>query len=281
VRTIPFFSAKRLVVIRDFDSLPREDISRLVEYLINPPSHTCVVIDVLDESALRVYKQSIKHVKLLRFEALTDAGLSAWIKNVALSLGKTIESEAIEMLKELAGHDMLALSQEMSKLVTFVGVKAVISSGDVDLMVGNSSSVSAFELTWAIGDRSVERAMNLVRKLIMSGKNHNEIVGLLSWHMKRLLKVKRLLAAGQTEQAISYMLKVPRRYHQDLFRQAGAFSLAGIRSKIAILLETDLDLKRTRFDPTCIIEFGIIRLCLFEDVSLFVRRAILREAVFL
>jgi len=57
-------------------------------------------------------------------------------------------------------------------------------------------------------------------------------------------------------------LKIGRRYADEFFKQANSMTLPQAMSRLAILLEADLDIKRTKFDPNLVLEFAIIRLCL-------------------
>jgi DNA polymerase III subunit delta len=52
VSTIPFFSSKRLVVIRDFEKLSKEDSDRIISYIRKPYQYTCLVVDIKDDDIL-------------------------------------------------------------------------------------------------------------------------------------------------------------------------------------------------------------------------------------
>jgi DNA polymerase III delta subunit len=95
-----------------------------------------------------------------------------------------------------------------------------------------------------------------------AGKKPYEIIGLLCWHFKRILKAKALLSKGSTENAIGQLLRIPRRNARDFFTQVRSFSSDQIEKKMALLLETDLSIKRPKYSPSLIMEFAIIKLCL-------------------
>ena len=262
VSVIPFFSSKRLVVVKNFEKLSKEDTSRLVSYIKNPSQYACLVIDTVDGNILKDEPALARYVKVLKFSEPTDIEISSWISKFVSSRGKAIEEEAIEILKELKGCDLLNLSQELEKLITYTGARKKIAVSDVEDLVGKSVMASAFDIAHAAAEMNTSRAIGIVYDLVSAGKKPNEIIGLLAWHFKTLLKIKTLLSESRTEYSIRQDLKVPRKALEAFFTQAALYSSGDIGSKLQILLDADLSIKRAKYSPSLILEFAIIRLCL-------------------
>ena len=262
VSTIPFFSSKRLVVVKDFEKLRKEDTSRIIAYMKSPHHHTCLVVDTKNYDILQEDPDLSRCVKVLKFTDLTDAELSNWIIKYISSQGKNIEEAALDILKELQGRDLLNLSQELEKLITFTGLRKTITRDDVESLVGKSVLSSAFDIADAVSDKDASKAINIVCELMSAGKKPYEIIGLLCWYFKRILKAKEMLSRGITEFSAAQNLRVPRRNAKEFLAQVQAFSPSQIEAKMCMLLETDLNVKRPRYSPSLIMEFAIIRLCL-------------------
>lgn len=262
VSVIPFFSSKRLVVVKNFEKLSKEDTTRLVNYIKNPNQYTCLVIDAMDGDILKDDPSLASYVKVLKFYEPTDNEVSSWISKFVYSRDKTIEEEAIEILKELKGCDLLNLSQELEKLITYTGTRKKIAVSDVEDLVGKSVMASAFDIAHAAAGMDTSKAVSIVYDLVSSGKKPYEIIGLLAWHFKTLLKINSLLSESRTEYSIMQDLRFPRKSAQAFFTQAALYSSEEIGSKLQILLEADLSIKRARYSPSLILEFAIIRLCL-------------------
>ena len=260
--TIPFFSAKRLIVVKDFDRLPKEDLPRLLAYVKHPNQHTCLIMDIKDNSILEKEPSLNRYAKVLTFSGLEDAQVSKWITKYLSSNNKTIDEDALDILKELKGGDLMDLSQELEKLMTYSGRRKTITREDVENLVGKSALASAFDIADAIGERNSSKAIEIVYSLSFTGKKAHEMIGLLSWYFKRLLKAKTLLSKGQTEYSAAQNLRIPRRNAKDFFTLTSSYSVKEIESKMEILLEADLGIKRARFSPSLILEFAIMRLCL-------------------
>jgi len=248
--TIPFFSSKRLIVVKDFDKLSKEDTLKIIAYIKNPNQHTCLVIDSDDVSILEDSPSMARYAKVLKFTPLLDNELSNWIKKYLLAQSKTIEDDALDMLKESKGSDLLNISRELDKLITFIGKRRNVTGGDVENLVGKSVVASAFDIASAIGDRNTSKAIGIVNELALSGKKPYEITGILSWFFKRALKAKLLLDAGDTESSVSQKLRINRRSAQEFFTHVRSFSVRALESKMNILLDADLNIKRPRYNPS-------------------------------
>lgn len=261
-QAFPLFSSKKLIVIRDFNKLPKDDRARLAEYIKAPAKSTYFVIDVDGDEPPKELQGLSRYIKTTAFNSPASGELSSWITKYLASRGKKIEVGAVDMLKELAGSNLGTLSRELEKVVSFVGTRDTVTSADVEKLVGKSAVESAFELGWAIGDKDLEKAMNIVSQLMMEGKRPHETVGLISWHLNRISKAKALAQRGETQYSVSSILRIAARHQGAFFRQVKSFTPAQIRKKMDVLLEADLDIKRTRFDPLLVLELAIVRLCL-------------------
>ena len=260
--TIPFFSPKRLIVVKDFEKLSKENISRMIGYIKNPNQRTCLILDSDDASILDNEPSIARYVRVLRFTLLSDNELSNWIIKYLSAKCKTIDDEALDILKESKGADLLSLSHELDKLITFVNKRAIVTKDDVESLVGKSVMTSAFDIASAIGDKNISKAVKIVYELTSSGKKPYEIIGILSWFFKRILKAKLLLAKGDAESSVGQKLRIHRKSAEEFFTQVHSFSAADIESKMKMLLDADLSVKRPRYNPSLILEFAIMRLCL-------------------
>ena len=264
VSTIPFLASKRLAVIKNFEKFSLEDSTSLVKLLKEPPKFACLVLDAEDDSVVKKYPELSSYVTIGRFGELTDSQFQLRAKEILSSIsdGKKISSEAARALKELCGEDLGFVSQELQKLSSFVGGRDQIETRDVDEITGKNLNASAFDLTDAIEIMDLKKALSIISELILSGKKHYEIVGLLCWQMKRLFRGRVLLEKGIPDPQIASILKIGRRYHDRFFKQLKRSGLAGIEAKMEVLLETDLDIKRAKYDPALALEFAVIKLCL-------------------
>jgi DNA polymerase III subunit delta len=262
VNTVPFLADKRLAVIKDAENMPAELTAAILEYIKKPSKSTCLVLEVAGNAALKEYDEVIRQVSVRRFGKPADGDLLSWIRDFITARGKEIEANAAVILKELQGQDLLSLTQEMEKLVAYAGQRKKITVADVEEMVGRSLALSAFDITRAIDEKKVNDALRICSDLIKSGRKEHEIIGLLCWHLRRALKAKVMQARGNTDYQVALALRIGQRYQGEFFRQISGLKMSQVRSRIGMLLEADLDIKRSKIDPGLALEFAVIRLCL-------------------
>jgi DNA polymerase-3 subunit delta len=263
IRTPPLFSKNRLIRIREFDQMESGDVKLLSEAIKNLSGATYLVLEAEDDSALRPYPDVLRSVSVRMFGEVKGAGLLSWALDFVYSTsGKTIDKDAVVLLAELKGHLPTDLSGELEKLITFTGDRKSITVFDVEDLVGRSVMASAFDLSWEIGRKDASAALRLATDLTRSGTRPYEIIGILSWHLKRVLRALGLREKGRSDNEIAIELGINRRDADTFFRQLKTFDVKGVRSKIKALLSADLDIKRTRYDQGIVLELAIIRLCL-------------------
>lgn len=262
VSTVPFLAPQRLVVVKEFEKLPDEDRARIVAYAGKPSKTACLILDARDTDVLKEFSDHVRSMGVKTFAEPVGQDLAAWIRQFAAAKGKKIEPAAIALLKE-GGHGSLArLAQELEKLSAFVGQRDTIQPADVEEVTGKSPVASVFDLSNAIEAKKVDQALRVVHDLVAGGKKHYEVIGLLVWHVKRLLRAKTLQAKGATDTYIATNLKINQKYFGKFFRQVKALRMDAIKAEMRVLLEADLDIKRSRLEPMLALECAVIRLCL-------------------
>ena len=82
--------------------------------------------------------------------------------------GKQITPRAFSLLRNRTGGDMHTIAEAINKIVNFVGDKRQIDEQDVRNMVTQNTFDSIFDLTDAIGKRSMEQALKSLHEVLAS-----------------------------------------------------------------------------------------------------------------
>lgn len=263
IATSPIFAGKRLVVIKEIDKMEPGELALLIENLKKPIASTCLVLESGSSSILKHYPELSDIACVKRFDELEGSVVLSWARKFVSSIsGKSISDDAIELLVELKGSEAMSLSRELDKLIAFIGERKAIEKEDVEQVSGISTASSVFDLGWKIGDKDANSALAIIHELLTSGKKPHEIIGMISWHLKRMFKGKELILKGVSEYETALAIGVRKTDAEVFFTQLARFDMKDIVASITLLLEADLDIKRTRYDPGLILEFAVIRLCL-------------------
>jgi DNA polymerase-3 subunit delta len=266
-RTVPAFSPRRVVVVKEADHLRPEVWESLLTYLEAPASSTCLicVAEKLD-SADRRLKRLEEVGKVLRFaaprtEKERERRTQHWISERARQHGKSLAPEAQMLLLTLQGPDLLPLAQEVDKLCLFVGEREQIDLEAVEALVGHGRVRGIFELTRAVGRRDLEGALSCLRDLLDRGEEPLRILGMLARQVRLLLRAKELLAESRPPGEISRLLGVPRAFLSEILEGAKIASAARLEEGLIRLLDLDRALKSSGRGQSLYLELGVIELC--------------------
>jgi DNA polymerase III subunit delta len=270
-RTVPAFSPRRVVVLKEADRLRPEAWESLLAYLETPASTTCLicVAEKLDPADRRL--QRIEQVgKLLRFasprtEEERQRRTQRWISERARQQGKSLTPEAHMLLLTLQGPDLLPLAHEVDKLCLFVGDRAQIDLEAVEALVGHGRVQGIFALTRAVGHRDVAGAMSCLKDLLVRGEEPLRILGMLARQVRLVLRAKELLAESRPPGEISRLLGIPRVFLSEILEGAKISSVAGLEGGLVRLLDLDRALKSTGKGHRLYLEFAVMDLCSREQ----------------
>src|ERR1700682_3640785 len=125
-------------------------------------------------------------VELARVEE-SEAG--RWIADFCASRTAPvkIDPDGARELVDALGGDMMMISNELEKLMLYVGAKNRITLGDVETMVLAAKQRSLYELTDAISSKDRVRALEVLDAMLSSGDGEDAAIG----HIYMLAKTFR------------------------------------------------------------------------------------------
>lgn len=121
--------------------------------------------------------------------------LPNWVQQRAKSLQLSLSRDAASLICERGEGNLLALSQELEKLVLIHGPGANIDGGQVAESVADSSRYSIYDLSDRLLMGKTKEAMHCLNQLLAEGVEANIILWLFNREIQTLVS---LLAAMQT-----------------------------------------------------------------------------------
>ena len=88
-----------------------------------------------------------------------------------------IEADGAREPVDALGGDMMMISNELEKLILYVGAKIDIMLGDVETMVLAAKQRSLYELTDAISAKERVRALEILDAILTSGDGEEAAIG--------------------------------------------------------------------------------------------------------
>lgn len=260
--TLPFLSPYRLVVIEQADPFVTKHRATLEKYVAGPANRGILVLEVKTWPANTKLAKQVPDDATVGCKSLATQRLTAWCGRWAQDrYGKQLAAHAAGWLVELVGSEMGVLDQELQKLAVAVGDAKSITQADIDRLVGRSRSAETFKIFDAIGAGKPADALALLARLFEQGDEPMQILGAVSWQMRRLAQVSRLVRLGQSISAAMDVAGVPPFARAGIEQQLRHLGRARMDQIYEWLVETDLALKGSSpLPPRVVLERLMVRL---------------------
>ncbi len=255
---LPMFAEKTCVVINDLnmDLIPKSDGDD-IRKIISDISETTVVVIYATGTDLYKNKKSLtdKNKRFCDFCGKIGSCCEFAYKS-ANNMGKTITEKLqksgckitksnAEYLANLCLCDTGFVNQEIAKLSAYAPGRE-ITREDIDLLCVKRVESDGFALALNILRGNAEMVFNRLSELSAQNYEAFEILGVISFSMSDLYRVKLARASGKMYGDVAKDFKYPRNREFALkngYSDCGNISVERIRKTIGILSETDLVLK--------------------------------------
>jgi DNA polymerase-3 subunit delta len=261
LRTLPFLSPLRVVVISPADDFLKAHRSALEDYVSAPSSSSALVMTV------GAWVASWRLAKLvaqagLAIDCSPPEGRSAlvrWIDQASDRHGRKIVRQAAELLADWIGPDLGALDAELEKLAIYVGDRDRIEPGDVGELVTASAGPAAFALSNAITAGDPAAALGALSDSLTARGEEFRVLGQIGWHVRRALQVQQAVGAGESAQQACRQARVggDRQAFLQMLRRR---PLAVLQNDFRKVLRADLDMK-TGAEATGTLQTLVVELC--------------------
>jgi DNA polymerase-3 subunit delta len=265
LETLPFFGARRVVVlnVRNPEAWRAAEQDALADYLNQgPPPSTLIVVAPRLDQRRRLTQVLQRSARVLRADPLEPEQLPAWLAARARESGKTITSEAANLLVEQAGSGLRALGLEIGKLAAYTGERGEITADDVREAASEvAAQATIFEVMDAVGHRRADRAFRLLDTLIALGEPPLRILYMLEDQVRVLARVQELLDRGVRSRADVQRVLGSRAWrYRDFQKQVQAFGRVDVEALLGMLLEADSAIKTGQMPPRLALETLIVRM---------------------
>lgn len=259
---LPMMSARRLVVIRDFDKIKDDENELILEYLKKPSLTSTVVFQAVSLDQRRKLTSALmKTCTVVAFERLTEQQASRWAEEFLKRRGCRIEPNALGHLIGLVGTRLNRLSNELEKLAIYAG-GGFINNAVVEELVPRAREHTSWELWDAIIERNRNRALKLMERLLEDGGEPLVILGALAGLYRRMLSAKELMLKRASTEEVN---KATGRYG----RNAEVFNSRVLRTPreeiahgLRRIAEVDNSIKNSEATPKLQMQYLIAELTL-------------------
>ena len=183
-----------------------------------------------------------------------------WITDYGTSRNVKIEADGARELVDALGGDMMMISNELEKLILYVGEKKRITLGDVETMVLAAKQRSLYELTDAISSKDRVRALEVLDAILTSGDGEEAAIGHVYMLAKTFRQMLVILERNVRDQRMLWAalwqgFRVPPFAADDIIKQARRYkSRRDLTRAIRLVAKADLALRSNPVSKRMVLE---------------------------
>jgi DNA polymerase-3 subunit delta len=261
--TLPMFGPKRLVLVQHIENWAKDQQKLLLAYLQKPVATACLVLTLGSVKGMEKVEAAVEASGIVvNFAPLTEWDAPKWVQNRAGQQGRQVTPKAAAFLTEWVGLDEQALSQELEKLILYVGEARSIDVEDVRQVVSCQRTFSSFEMMRHVGQKETSKALTALRNLMLAGEAPLAVLGLLARQVRLIWQVKDGMARGISSSELGRSLHLYPKLLKQYAEQAADFSSTMLQSFHESIRNGDVAMKSSGGSPEVILESLIISMCL-------------------
>ncbi|MCC7202235.1 MAG: DNA polymerase III subunit delta [Nitrospirae bacterium] len=264
--TLPVMTSHRVVVVKDVDEWSSKEREGIISYINNPSPATCLILtaaklDKREKFAATIDKKGV----MVLCQPLSKNQLGGWIRQEARRAGKTIDEDAVSILADMAGSDLMSLRNDIEKLVLYCMDKKTISLNDVTTVSNNIRSVSVFEVTSAIFERRLKDAVRALKRALDEGEPPVRIFYFITREFRMMLRAVALIEGGELPDKAAIRVGVPAFKAGEFSQRLKKFDRTELHSMFGRLTDTESLLKGSAIKPSIVLEKLLLSVCGFVN----------------
>ncbi len=195
LNTPPFLVERRVVVVRDAQSLLADEVSELLQWIENPAPAVILILGVVGTKANKLVKAAGDVVETNVGSRAQDR--TAFVAEKFAEYNVSIDRSTAQKIAEVVGDDV-ARVDAMARTLTSIYGTAPLKFSHIEPYLGDAGDVPAWDLTDAIDSGDATKSIVVARRMLDSrGRGGLQIVNILQRHY---LSMARLEGSGATSQ---------------------------------------------------------------------------------
>ena len=254
-----------------------EKLAAIEEYCKNPNPDTVIVfvadhisipadvrrMEMQDKERYQRIRETMgQYCGIVELARVEEGEAVRWIAEYcgSRSVPVKIEPDGARELVDALGGDMMMISNELEKLMLYVGAKNRITLGDVETMVLSAKQRSLYELTDAISSKERVRALEVLDAILSSGDGEEAAIGHIYMLAKTFRQMLVILERNVRDQRMLWAalwqgFRVPPFAADDIIKQARRYkSRRELTRAIRLVAKADLALRSNPVSKRMVLE---------------------------
>ena len=255
--TISMFGERKLLVVKNTESLKSKDLLQLNHYIKLPSPDTCLILVSKEPNKPRLSKNSNLIIRSFNKINMVESK----IQKEAEMLGINVSRKACVEIHRLLGDDFTLINNELIKILNYFGNKKPIDQKDIENFILKRNDEDIFSLINSISNRQPQSAIKILKNLENQRYEPLSIISTLSWRIRQIWQVKELLNLNKSDNEIMERLKISSGAVYYIKKQANNFSIKFLSETIKKLKTVDTKLKSYSQNKYNLVSRFIIDIC--------------------
>lgn len=263
LRTVPFLSPCRIVLIRDAEPFIQQYSQALIEYLNNPTptGYLFLTAESLDKRTKFAKAVQEKNVWL---QAQTPSGrqLPAYLIDYAANTHQVkVDTASCQLLIEWIGDEPGRLCRELDKLAAYIHPRKTITINDIQHIVGQDRVYGAFQVIDQMMANNISQALRQMENMFAGDKDAPfTVVGAFAYCFRQLFGAAALIAKGYSAKDAADKMKVFGFRQPAFIMQLQRFSLEQLAAILSQLAQIDYTIKTGKTNAQSAMERLIVQI---------------------
>ncbi len=268
-RTLPMLAKRRLVAVRQIERWEAsakgntDALERIAQYAADPvPSTVLVLSGAKLDGRKRLMTLAKKGNWLVTCEPIARAAIPAFIAAKAKQKSARVSPGAADLILEVAGTDLAAITDAIERLCLYVGPEGVIDEDTVGTCLARVKTSTVWELVGAIGHRDLGKALAALDAVYDPKDRGLPIVGTMAWSARQLLRFEAALRSGKNPAEAAQLSGAPPFRANELADQCRHISRTDLERWLEVISGIDVALKgASKRPPKAVLEHAVLSMC--------------------
>jgi DNA polymerase-3 subunit delta len=262
--SFPMFAERKLVVVKEFDSLQISDKDSFLKYVSNPQSTTTLVLIAEKFGGNKFQKDIINQAVSVRCRNLNTGDIYQWSSEKFKSAKIDASKDCIAFLVENIGSNLLRLNLEIEKIKNYLGPEESLTLEKVSKITGFTRDVNIFNFQKSLAAKNLKTCLKIGYHLLEQGESLAAILPMIFIFFRRMWVVKQLLEKNQSESSILQQLGGSSYAYRDIFATHTNFTYQHIHIIFEKILEAEIQLKTSQKSGESILTILSYFICNFK-----------------
>ena len=238
-----FIPEKKLIIIK---SVFRADSEALLKFLklkdfSKREDMILIAVSYSDNKSKLFEYLTGKPNQAQNFKLLKEYEIKNWARKFLNSFEVVLASDAMDYIISNSGNDLWKLDGEIRKIAAYK-IQGIITVSQVEELIAPGRDYNIFELTDALAKKNKSKALLALHRALDSGEKPTELIGLLGWQVRNLLRFKSSPNAKPSD------LKLHPFVLEKLKSSAKFFSVDELNKIMSKIINLDLAFKTSDLD---------------------------------